>query len=87
MFNRHLLTSTAWHEHPHREQFDAIRSIVSGIDYVHVMSTTYDSCVVIAPSEQLALITSDLLLSELGIISKTIPGHFIDCFYIAIRYN
>lgn len=69
------------------DKLTLIQSLIGPLDFADVISTTQDSCVVIAPTAHCASIAADLLLSEAGIISKTIRGHFIDAFYILIRYD
>lgn len=67
------------------DQLTAIQSIITDIDYIDVVGITSFSVVIRAPSPQLALITSDVLLQH-GIISKTFKAHFSDHLYILIQY-
>lgn len=89
MLNFEYLTNpeTFLGRHPHLPKYQLIKDLVDDIGHmVHVLSTTYDSCVVIAPNAMLASVTSDILLGY-GIYSRIIRGHFIDAYYLTIRYE
>lgn len=63
-----------------------IETAISIVPHTHIISTTLDSCVVVAPSVGVA-VDITYMLSLVNIHGKIIRGHFMDCYYVTVPYN